>query len=238
MTARIATRARPRRPVTAGELIDRAIDPIDLLTETIFSVLIVLTFTLAYRVLKINAGDTADYASRLFFIALGAAFASGFVDAVMNLLIGLFERAEKHRILRELREATPEEQLDLIAEEFDDILEPITRETNRHELYLDVLEHLRDSQPQPVRLTRVDLLAAALAVLVAVVAVLPSLAPLLLLRYDPPLAIRVSNAVSFVVLFLAGYQWGRYAGPNPWKTGALLAGLSIALVFIAIPLGG
>ena len=237
MTAKIS--ARPRRPLTPGELLNRLIDPIDRLTETIFSVLIVLTFTLAYRVLKINAGDTAEYASRLFFIALGAAFASGVVDAVMYSLIGLFERGEKHRILRELLEApTPEEQLELIAGQFDDILEPITREANRHELYLDVLEHLRDSQPQPVRLTRADLIAAAGSVLVAVVAVLPSLAPLLLFRYNPALAIRVSNVVSFVVLFLTGYQWGRYAGPNPWKTGALLAGLSGVLVLIAIPLGG
>jgi VIT1/CCC1 family predicted Fe2+/Mn2+ transporter len=237
MTVRISTRARPR-PVEPG-LFDRLLDPIDRLAATIFSVLVVLGFTLAYRVLRLDAGQTADYASRLFFAALGAAFAGGIIDGIMYALLGLFARGEKHRLLGELKSAeTPDEGIEIIADELDEILEPITREERRQELYVDVLEHLVDSQPQPVRLTREDALGAVGCVVVAVLAVLPSLAPLLILRYDPSLAIRASNIVSFVVLFVTGYQWGRYAGANPWKTGATVAATSAVMVAIAIPLGG
>jgi hypothetical protein len=215
------------------------LDPIDRLSETIFSVLIVLTFTLAYGVLRLDAGQTADYASRLFVAALGAAFAWGIIDGIMYALMGLFERGEKHRLLRDLRWAADEEEgIEVIAGELDHILEPITREEKRRALYADMLEHLRDSHAQPVRLNRDDLLGAVGSVLVAVIAVLPSLAPLLLLRHDPELAIRVSNVVSFVVLFITGYQWGRYAGAHPLKTGASVAAISGVMVLIAIPLGG
>jgi VIT1/CCC1 family predicted Fe2+/Mn2+ transporter len=41
-----------------------------------------------------------------------------------------------------------------------------------------------------------------------------------------------------VVLFISGYQWGKYTGANPWKTGLLLAAIAALMVLIAIPLGG
>ena len=69
-------------------------------------------------------------------------------------------------------------------------------------------------------------------------AVLPSFVPLVLLRQQPVLAIRLSNVVSFTVLFLAGYRWGKYTGANPWKTGLLLFGAGVIMIAVAIPLGG
>lgn len=64
------------------------------------------------------------------------------------------------------------------------MLEPITGETQRRQLYLDVIDHLRDSQPQPVRLKRADSAGALACVFVAVVVVLPSLLPFAVLRHD------------------------------------------------------
>ena len=237
MTAKIPVRIKPK-PVGVG-LFDRLLDPIDRLSETIFSVLIVLTFTLAYRALRVPAGETPDYAYSLFVGALGAAFAWGIIDGIMYTLMGLFERGEKHRILRDLQAASStEERVEIVAGELDHILQPITRDESRLALYADMLEHLADSQPQPVRLIRDDVLGALGSVVIAVIAVLPSLAPLLLLRNDPSLAITVSNVVSFLVLFIAGYRWGRYSGSSPWKTGAALAAVCAVMVLIAIPLGG
>jgi len=61
---------------------------------------------------------------------------------------------------------------------------------------------------------------------------------LLLLRSTYALAFRVSNVVWFIVLFIAGYQWGRHTGANPWRTGLLLFAVGAIMVLIAIPLGG
>ena len=51
-------------------------------------------------------------------------------------------------------------------------------------------------------------------------------------------AIRVSNVISFAMLFYAGYQWGKYTGTHRVKTGLVLVGVGMLLVLIAIPLGG
>ncbi len=75
-------------------------------------------------------------------------------------------------------------------------------------------------------------------VLVAVLSVVPSLVPLVLLRDYYWLALRVSNVVSICVLFYTGYQWGKYSGSDPLKIGLLLAAIGLVLAGIAISLGG
>ena len=118
------------------------------------------------------------------------------------------------------------------------VLEPITGETERRLLYVDVVDHLRDSEPQPVRLKREDFTGALACVFVAVIVVLPSLLPFAVLRHDYALAIRVSNVISFAMLVYAGYQWGKYTGTHRVKTGLVLVVVGMLLVLIAIPLGG
>ncbi|MBK8048063.1 MAG: hypothetical protein IPK16_13615 [Anaerolineales bacterium] len=221
----------------------RLLDPIDRLSETIFSVLILLTFTLAYRIIAFgfhpNEPITADYMVGMAMAALGATFAWGLIDGVVYVLLAVLERGEKHRFLANVHgAATEDEAVQAIADELDFVLEPITRAEKRRLLYLDVLDHLQDSRPKPVKVTRDDILGGLGSVLVAVLAVLPSLAPLLLLRDHYWLALRVSNLVSFAVLFYTGYQWGKYAGSTPWKVGLVMFGLGGILALIAIPLGG
>lgn len=245
MTARTSIRAKPGKAERSGFL-ESLIDPIDRLSETIFSILVVLTFTLGYKILRIGGGPiepiqvhSAEYAHDLLIAAFGAATACGLIDGIMYALLSMFERGEKHRMLKRIQTAaTREEGIDAIAEELDHILEPITGLEKRRLLYADVLEHLQDSRPQPVKLTRADLAGAFGSVLVAIVAVIPSLTPFVVFRHDYLLAIRVSNLVSFIVLFIAGVHWGRYTGSNPLKTGPLLAAVSAVMVLIAIPLGG
>lgn len=107
----------------------------------------------------------------------------------------------------------------------------------RHHLYQDILAHLQEGEPQAVRLQKDALTGALGSVLVAVLVVIPSLIPLYFIN-DYNWAIRVSNIVSFVVLFGAGYGWGQKTGANPWKTGLALAAFGLLMVLIAIPLGG
>jgi VIT1/CCC1 family predicted Fe2+/Mn2+ transporter len=177
--------------------------------------------------------------NELLIGAFGAILALGVIDGVMYALISLFERGEKHRLLRNIQAAgTDQEAVEVIADDLDYILEPITEENVRQKLYFSILDQLRGSQPRRIGFTRDDLTGALGHVIVAVIAVLPSLAPLVLLRQDTALAIRVSNLVSFIVLFIVGYRWGQYSGANLWKTGLLLTTVAVAMVLIAILLGG
>ena len=246
MTAKLHGRLKPRmRPPAAHgwDILGFLLDPIDLLAEIIFSLLIILSFTMAYRVFRLGGATAYDfsgaYANSLFWAAFGAAVAWGVIDGFMYALLSLFERGERRRLLQRINAAeSDEEGIHAIADELDHILEPITGEENRRALYADALEHLRDSQPKPVGLTRADLTGALGSLLVAVITVLPPLAPLLLFGADPELAIRISNLIAFLMLFIVGWQWGKYSGSNPLRTGLLLAGISAVMILIAIPLGG
>jgi VIT1/CCC1 family predicted Fe2+/Mn2+ transporter len=243
MAARSPSRPRPRpRARPASSPLDRLLDPIDRLSETIFSVLILLTFTLAFRIFKLGdppAPIPAGYVNELLVAAMGATLAWGLIDGVMYALMELLQRGERHRILAQLQAAaTEQERAAVVADELDHILEPIADEAEREALYRSVAAHLRHGEPRPVGFKREDFVGALGCVLVSVVAVLPSLVPFLVLRHDPALAIRVSNVVSFGVLFWAGYSWGTYTGASPWRTGLLLVAFAALMVAVAIPLGG
>jgi VIT1/CCC1 family predicted Fe2+/Mn2+ transporter len=143
----------------------------------------------------------------------------------MYALLSVFDRGEKQRLLVRIHTAaTPDEGIEAIAEKLDHILEPITGAAQRQMLYEDVLAHLSESEPKQVGIRRDDLVGAVGCVLVAVIAVLPSLVPFLLLRGNFMLALRVSSLVSFAMLFAAGWGYGHYSRMNPWMTGlAILA---------------
>jgi VIT1/CCC1 family predicted Fe2+/Mn2+ transporter len=51
-------------------------------------------------------------------------------------------------------------------------------------------------------------------------------------------AIRVSNGIAIVLLFLTGYAFGRCAGLRPWVMGISMVVLGCLLVAITIALGG
>lgn len=230
------------RPPRQEGLIGHLLDPIDRLSETIFSVLILLTFTFAYRVFWLGTDPyepiPPDYLIDLAVAALGAAVAWGLIDGVIYALLSVLERGEKHRFLAAVQAAaTQEEGIAAVADELDYVLEPITGAEQRRQIYLEVLDYLQDSRPQPVTLTRDDLLGGLGSTLVAVLAVLPSLIPLVLFRDTYWLALRASNFVSFAVLFITGYQWGRYSGANPWKMGVMLLTVGAALAVIALLMG-
>lgn len=236
--ARVMNRNKPQEG-----FFDHLLDPIDRLAETIFSILILLTFTLAFRIIKLSGNPDPSIAfnntNELLIGAIGAILAWGVIDGLMYALLGLFERGERHRLLRNIQAAESEgEAVEIIADELDYILEPIAGSQERESLYKSVFEHLRDSQPRKIGFKREDFSGALGHVVVAIVAVLPSLVPLVLFRNDFTLAIRVSNIVSFIMLFIVGFQWGKYTGANPWRTGLLLLSVAMIMVLIAIPLGG
>jgi len=51
-------------------------------------------------------------------------------------------------------------------------------------------------------------------------------------------ALRLSNVIAIVLLFLCGYLFGRYAGLRPWRCGLLMVILGSAMAGICIALGG
>lgn len=236
------TNAKPRFSPGKGFL-GNLIDPIDRLSETIFSILVFLTFTLAFKIFwvtdPLEQPISSEIIDDLVKGALGAILAWGIIDGIMYALISLFARGERHRLLNDIQAAGSEQEaVEVIAADMDYLLDPISGENERKALYSSIYIHLRDSKPRNIGFKGEDITAALGHVFVAIVAVIPSLIPLLALRHDYDLAIRISIIVSFIALFVVGFRWGMYTGANPWKTGLLIMSVAIALVLIAIPLGG
>ncbi len=222
---------------------ENLIDPIDGLSESVFSILVFLTFTLAYKAIwlrdALEQPITSQMMNELIISAMGAIFAWGIIDGMMVALISILARDERHRLLKDIQAASSEEEaLELIADDMDYLLEPIAEESDRRVFYRNVLDLLRNSKPRQVRLKRDDVAVVLGHMLVAVVAVIPSLLPLLILRFNYELALTVSILVSFIILFLTGFLWGKYTGANPWRIGFILVVVAAFLLLVAILLGG
>jgi VIT1/CCC1 family predicted Fe2+/Mn2+ transporter len=219
------------------------IDPIDGLSEGVFSIIVFLIFTLAFKVIwlrdALEQPITSQMMNELIISAMGAILAWGIIDGMMYALTSYLAREERHRLLKDIQSAdTEEEALDLIADDMDYLLEPITEEGDRQVFYRNYLQLLAKSKPQAIRATKDDLAVVLGHILVAILAVIPSLLPLLVLRFNFDLALTVSILVSFIVLFVSGFAWGKYTGANPWRIGFLLLLVAASLVVIAMLLGG
>jgi hypothetical protein len=94
-----------------------------------------------------------------------------------------------------------------------------------------------DAPPPPARVTRDDLMGAVACCLLVVLSVVPIVLPFLFIS-DHWLALRVSNGLLVALLFVAGYKWGAYVNARRWASGLLFMAVGIALVGVAIALGG
>ena len=86
--ARLQSQAKPK-----GNLLYQLLDPIDLLAEVIFSVLVILTFTLWFGIIKLGANPdkviTAEYMTEFTVAVFGATLAWGIMLAVIMLAIAI-----------------------------------------------------------------------------------------------------------------------------------------------------
>jgi VIT family len=229
------------QPLRRQRFTARYLDPVDRLAEIVYGVLIVLTFTLAYHGIETRFGPGAGVATlvqRMLLAALGCTIAWGLIDGVMYILTSMFERSERQRLLVEIQRAPHERAaLALVGNQLDDTLGEVLTEEQRAQLSVAIYQRLKDVRPERIGVTRDDVFGAIAVFLLAVVATLPVAIPYLFID-DPFWAIRLSNLIAIVMLFVVGATWARYTNARPLRMGLLLAGIGLALVLVAIPLGG
>ena len=86
-------------------------------------------------------------------------------------------------------------------------------------------------------MTAADVWAALAVFWLVFFTALPAVLPFLLIR-DPRLAMRASNAVLIGLLFYVGWRWAGYTGASRLRTALFMTVLGVALVVVAIALGG
>jgi VIT1/CCC1 family predicted Fe2+/Mn2+ transporter len=208
------------------------LDPIDRISEVLFGLFMVLTFTGTLSVLE----SGRDEVRSMLIAAIGCNIAWGFVDGVMYVLRNLVDRARKARLVRAVRGATrPEQAHRLIGDQVGGLSAALgTAELERIRQWI-----VAQPQPQakPGRVTRLDLRGAVAVFLLVFLSTFPVVLPFVFIA-DPGMAKRVSAAVAIAMLFLCGNAWGRYAGLNPWRTGLMMVVLGLIVEAIVIALGG
>jgi len=213
--------------------IRRHLDPAGRLGEILFGLIMALGISGSVRLGLEEADNRA-----LLIGTLGCNLAWAIVDGVMFVLTALFERGRKVRLARDVGAAPSEAiALQLIGGEYDDRLEPLLTLEERAHMYRSVLTAVRRTRFETPRVRREDLLGGVAVALVILMATLPIVVPYLVVA-DPKLAVRFSDTIALMLLFLLGAWWGRVVGGRPWRIGAGLTLLGVVLVLITIALGG
>ena len=105
---------------------------------------------------------------------------------------------------------------------------------------LEMMRRRLQELPEPrerARLRREDWLGAVGVFLLVFLSTFPVVIPFIFMRSAGP-ALRVSNAIAIVMLFLTGYAFGRMTGRHPWLVGISMVVLGLILVGLTMALGG
>lgn len=211
---------------------DRVLDPIDRISEVLFGLFMVLTFTGTLSVLDSGRDDVRN----MLIAAIGCNIAWGFVDGVMYVLRNIVSRGRAARLLRAVRGARePALAHRLIGRQIGTLSGALGKAE---------IEQVRQwivAQPEhadpAARVNARDLRGAVGVFLLVFLSTFPVVLPFVFIT-DPGVAKRASAAVAIAMLYLCGHAWGRYAGLKAWRTGLVMVLLGLAVEAIVIALGG
>ena len=209
----------------------RALDPIDRISEILFGLIMVLTFTGSLSVAEAGREDT-----RMMLVgALGGNLAWGIIDGVLYLMGGL---ADKGRLIRALRaarrSASRDEAQNILAALLPD---PVAAVVEPRDLAAIEERLRRMPEPQPPRLDRDDWRGSMAVFLLVFLSTFPVAIPFLIID-EPVRALRLSNLVAIVMLFILGYAFGSLIHRSAWLWGISMVGLGVALAGLTMALGG
>jgi hypothetical protein len=211
---------------------ERVLDPIARTSEVLFGLIMALTFTGT-----ISAATAGREEIRALLVGvIGCNIAWGLVDAYMFLMGALTERGHGLVTIHAVRAAaSPQEAHHLIA----GAVPPVVASTMTEDDFEKVRQGLlrMHGLPPKAPLTKEDWLGALAVFLLVFLSTFPVAVPFLVFS-NVQLALRMSNLVAIVMLFLTGYRLARHGGYNPWRTGLSVVVLGLVLVAVTIVLGG
>ena len=211
---------------------NRVLDPIARVSEVLFGLIMALTFTGT-----LSAATAGREEIRTLLIGvIGCNLAWGLVDAVMYLMTALTERGHGLLTVQAVRRApSPDAAHSVIAAAIPPVVASLLKP--------DALENVRvglvgmNDLPASPRLTKDDWLGAVAVFLLVFLSTFPIVIPFLLLR-NVHVALRISNLIALIMLFMTGSWLARHGGHNPLWSGLTMMLLGVVLVVITIALGG
>ncbi len=217
----------PHSPASFGSILD----PADRISEVLFGVIMVLTFTGSLSVAEAGQADVQE----MLRGALGCNIAWGIVDGFILVMFRVAERRRTYLVGRAIREATGEASAiealrNWLPSEAVALLEPA---------HLDhMIRKLRTMPQAPApHLNWSDLRGAGVVFLLVFLSTLPLIAPFVFMT-EIHRALRLSHAIALVMLFVLGAAYGRTTGQPALRGGLLMAGFGVVLAALTLALGG
>ncbi|HPH45536.1 MAG TPA: VIT1/CCC1 transporter family protein [Chryseolinea sp.] len=208
------------------------LSPVDRISEVLFGLIMVLSFTGAITV----GTDGREEIRELLWAALGCNVAWGLVDAIMYLMNVAVERGRAITVLKRVVQLKDAQSIRaLLKEEMKPALSAIV--TNEE---LDALGNRLKKLPEPSKrflLTITDFMSGVQIFFLVFLCTLPVALPFAF--FDKiSLAMRTSNGVALLMLFIGGYVLAGYAGFRRFITAAAYTLIGVLLVALTMALGG
>ena len=217
--------------------------PHERLVEILYGLVIALTITSAIRVVTGGVDLNVDL---MVTTSLGAGVAWGIIDAILYILVVVFQKHRYTRIAGKISSAKDEsEALATIQEDLEDSLIGTLDAEDQKSVYRMVLHGQRRAnesgrythQPKAVYINKEDIFGALQVFLAMLAATLVVVIPLWLIE-PPHLAVIFSNIIAFAALFLVGYTWAKHTNIRKTLFGVVLVTMGAAIVGISLVLGG
>lgn len=219
----------PTDPIQSSK---RVLTPNERISEILFGLIMVTTFTGSLSVATAGRDDVRA----MLIGAVGCNLAWGIIDAILYLMGCLAEKGHNLRSFRKVRSAADHAAARLA---ISGALPPLVASVLQPEEFKAIHERLLQLPEPPhfVRLSKEDWIGALGVFLLVFLATFPVVIPFLLMQSATP-ALRVSNTIAVVMLFVLGYAFGRGVGHRPWLYAVSMVVLGVVLVALTIALGG
>jgi hypothetical protein len=210
----------------------RVLEPHERISEVLFGLIMVLTFTGS-----LSAAEAGRAEIRTMLIgALGCNLAWGVIDGVLYVMGNLAEKGQKLKIFKSLRQAKdPQRGQQIIAGALPPLVASILKPEELETMRQRVL-----ALPEPAERVQVngrDWFGAFGVFLIVFISTFPVVLPFVFMESARG-AMRVSNIVAVMMLFLVGMAYGRCVGRSPLGFGVVMVMLGLGLVTLTIALGG
>lgn len=208
------------------------LNPMDRAAEILFGLIMALTFTCSIGIA--NKGQTEI--RQLLIGAIGCNLAWGLVDATMYL-IGVLGRKNRNKII--FNSIQNSSETDKARKYISDALPPMVASAMGSEGLEQIRSQLINLEltTPDVRLTAHDIKKAIALFFLIFISTFPVVIPFVFI-HDTKLALRVSNGIAIVMMFLCGWSVAKYVGFSKWIMSVAMTLIGIFLVGVTIALGG
>jgi VIT1/CCC1 family predicted Fe2+/Mn2+ transporter len=206
--------------------------PIDRVSEVLFGLIMVLTFTGSLSIAEVGREDVRT----MLIGALGCNLAWGIIDGILYLMSALAEKSEGLLTLHAVRQARDaEDGRRLVAEALPSVVVSILKTDE-----LDTLRVRLRELPAPSARAQIEpaMWFGALRVFLWVFLITFPVAIPFIVMHDARLALRVSNGIAIGLLFITGWAYGRITGRRPWAMGLAMVTIGVVLSGLTMALGG